>query len=103
MTAPLALRDLAEEISITTLRVWKNNIGKGGIKDFFKGGGIKEGGDYLKRGDKYPLRTMLLQILQSRTINNILLLLQLLQLCFKKTPFLQLLELLKLLQTLWPP
>ena len=38
------LWDLAEAISITTFRFWKNNIGKGGIKYFFKGG------DYLKRG-----------------------------------------------------
>ena len=59
------LQDLAEAISITKFRVWKNNIGKGwGIKDFFKGRGIKEGGDYLKKGegDKYPLRTMSLQM-----------------------------------------
>ena len=55
------LRDLAEAISITIFRVWKNNIGKGGIKNLFKGGGkSKKRGDYLKRdGDKYPLRTML--------------------------------------------
>ena len=33
--------------------VLKNNIGKDGIKDFFKGGGNQRG------GDKYPLRTML--------------------------------------------
>ena len=54
------LQDLAKAISITALRVWKNSIGKGEIKDFFKGGGMKEGGDYLKRrgGDKYPLQTM---------------------------------------------
>ena len=42
------LRDLAKAISITTFRVWKNNIGKGevcvcggeggGVKDFFKEG-----------------------------------------------------------------
>ena len=37
--ALLTLRDLAEAISITTFRVWKNNIGKGGLKIFFKGGG----------------------------------------------------------------
>ena len=55
------LWDLAEAISITTFRVSKNNIGKGGrgIKDFFKvgkgGRGSKKGGDYLKRRDKYPL------------------------------------------------
>ena len=42
------LRDLAEAISITTFRVWKNNIGKGGIKDFFKVGEAKKQGDYLK-------------------------------------------------------
>ena len=44
-------------VHITTFRVWKNNIGKwlggGGIKDIFKGGGVKEG------GDKSPMRTML--------------------------------------------
>ena len=47
------LWDLAEAMSITTFRVWKNNIGKGGgrvVKDFLKGDGIKEGGDYLKGG-----------------------------------------------------
>ena len=48
------LWDVAEAISIATFRVWKNNIGEGGIKDFFKGGGgggsKKGGGDYLKRG-----------------------------------------------------
>ena len=35
-------------------------LGRGGIKDFFKGRGeSKKGGHYLKRGgDKYPLRTM---------------------------------------------
>ena len=33
------LRDLAEAISITTFMVWKNNIGKGGLKIFLKGGG----------------------------------------------------------------
>ena len=43
------LWDLAEAISITTFRVWKNNIGKGGggLKIFLKwgkGGGVKEGG-----------------------------------------------------------
>ena len=38
------LWDLAEAISIFAVRVWKNDIGKGGIKDFFKEGGIKEGG-----------------------------------------------------------
>ena len=37
--APLALHDLAEAISITTFMGWKNNIGKGGIKGFFKGEG----------------------------------------------------------------
>ena len=42
------VRDLVEAISITTFRVWKNNIGKGGIKDFFKGGGIKERGLFEK-------------------------------------------------------
>ena len=53
------LRDLAKAISITTFKVWKNIIGKGGIKDFFKGGGIKEGGGLFEKGeDKYPLRTM---------------------------------------------
>ena len=40
--AALALWDLAEAISITTFRVWKNNIGKGGVKDFFKGGGVNQ-------------------------------------------------------------
>ena len=50
--APLMLRNLAEAISITTFRVWYNNIAKGGegIKDFFKGGGGSKKGDYLKRG-----------------------------------------------------
>ena len=58
--APLALRDLAEAISVTTFMVWKNNIDKGGvIKDFFKEGESKKGEDYLKRGDKYRLQTML--------------------------------------------
>ena len=39
------LQDLAEAISITTFRVGKNNIGKGGIKKIFKGGGeSKKGG-----------------------------------------------------------
>ena len=47
-------------LHITTLMVWKNNIGEGGIKDFFKeGGGIKEGELFEKGGDKYPLRTMI--------------------------------------------
>ena len=46
--APLALWDLAEAVSITAFRIWKNNIGKGGIKDFFKGGNQRRG-DYLKR------------------------------------------------------
>ena len=53
--APFALRDLAEVISITTFRVWKNDIGNGGIKDFFKGGG---GGNQRRGVNKYPLRTM---------------------------------------------
>ena len=64
---PLVLRDLAKEISITTFSVWKNKIGKGGIKYFFKGGGIKQGGAggggggriiWKGEWDKYPLRTM---------------------------------------------
>ena len=43
--------DLAKAISITTFTVWKNNIGKGGIKDFFKeGGGIKEGRGLFDKG-----------------------------------------------------
>ena len=43
--------DLAEAVSVTTFRVWENNIGNGGIKDFFKGGGgIKEGGLFEKGG-----------------------------------------------------
>ena len=48
--APLAPQDLAEAISRTTFRVRNNDIG-GGIKIFLKGGGIKEGRDYLKRGE----------------------------------------------------
>ena len=48
------LRDLAEAISITTFRVWRNNIGKGRIKDCFNGG-MKEGGIIWKGGDKYPM------------------------------------------------
>ena len=56
------LPDLAEAISITTLRIWKNNIGKGGgIKDFFKEDRIKEKGMgrlFEKVGDTYPLQTM---------------------------------------------
>ena len=45
--APLVLQDLAKATSITTFRVWKNRIGKGGIKDFFKGGGglFEKGGE----------------------------------------------------------
>ena len=35
----------------------KNNIGKGGIKDFFKGGESKKGGLFEKGGDKYPPQT----------------------------------------------
>ena len=38
--APLALRDLAAAISITTFRVWKKYIGKGRLKIFLKGGEI---------------------------------------------------------------
>ena len=57
--APLALQDLAEAINITTFRVWKNNTGKGGVKDFFKGGGNQIRGElFEKGGDKYPLQTM---------------------------------------------
>ena len=56
--APIVFRDLAEAISTTTFKVWKNNIGKEGIKDFFKGGESKKGGLFEKVGDKYPLRTM---------------------------------------------
>ena len=37
--APFMLWDLAEGISISTFRVWKNDIAKRGIKDFFKEGG----------------------------------------------------------------
>ena len=56
--APLALRDLAEPTSITTFKVWRNNIGKEEIKDFFKGRNQRRG-DYLKRGgDKYALGTI---------------------------------------------
>ena len=50
------LWDLAEAISINTFRIWKNNIGKGVIKNFLKGGELKKG------GDKYPLRTMLYKL-----------------------------------------
>ena len=35
---------------MTTFRVWKNDIGKGGIKDFLKGARIKEGGLFEKGG-----------------------------------------------------
>ena len=53
------LLDLAKAINITTFRVWKNNFGKVGIKEGRnQREGIKEWGDYLKRGDKYPLWTM---------------------------------------------
>ena len=48
------LLDLAEAVNITTFRVWKNNNGKGRIKDFFKGEGESKKGE-----DKYPLQTML--------------------------------------------
>ena len=42
---PLVLQDLAEAISITTFRVWRNNIGKGRLKISWKGGGgSKKGG-----------------------------------------------------------
>ena len=41
---------LAEAISITTFMFWKNNIGKGGLKNFFfKGEGGQRRGDYFKR------------------------------------------------------
>ena len=55
-------------------------------------------------GQNYSLFRIIyfLQLLQPRDINNILLL-QFSQLTFKNTPFLQLLEFLKLLQPLWPP
>ena len=64
--APLALWDLAKAISITTFRVWKNNIGKGRIKDFFKGGGLFEKGGintlcelWYKWGKKVVLKLIL--------------------------------------------
>ena len=40
LDAPLVLQDLAEAISITIFRVWKNDIekGEGGLKIFLKGG-----------------------------------------------------------------
>ena len=44
------LQDLAEAISITALRVRKNSIRKGEIKDFFKGGGMKERGGLFEKG-----------------------------------------------------
>ena len=72
--APLALWDLGEAISITTVRPWKNNIGKKGIKDFFKGGGdVKEGGIIWKGGNKYSLRTMIgrFKLFLHKRINNV--------------------------------
>ena len=46
MLSLLALWDLAEAINITTFRLWKNDIAKGGgLKTFLRVGG----GDYLKR------------------------------------------------------
>ena len=34
----------------TTFRVWKNNIGERGIKDFFRGGNQRRGGLFEKSG-----------------------------------------------------
>ena len=42
--APVAPQDLAEAISITTFRVWKNDIGEGGLKIFLRVGESKKGG-----------------------------------------------------------
>ena len=44
------LWDLAEAISITTFRVWNNNIGKGGLKIFLKGWGESKKGGLSERG-----------------------------------------------------
>ena len=54
------LQDLAKAISIPTYRVWKNNIGKGGLKIFLKRGNQRRWRLFEKRGggDKYPLQTM---------------------------------------------
>ena len=58
--ASLVLRDLAEAISTTSFRVWKNNIRKArGLKIFLKGGGNQiRGRLFEKGGDKYPLWPM---------------------------------------------
>ena len=50
----------------TTFRVWKNNIGERGIKDFFRGGNQRRGGLFEKSGaggvgDKYPIENELLE------------------------------------------
>ena len=71
LDAPLILWDLAEAISITTFRVRKNNIGKGGLKIFLKGEESKKGGLFEKGGDKYPLQTMCLPDNMSSTIKRI--------------------------------
>ena len=49
--ASLALQDLAEAISITSIRVWKNNIRKGrGLKIYLKGGGNQRRGRLFEKG-----------------------------------------------------
>ena len=51
------LLDFAEGISVTKFRVWKNYVGKEGLKIFLKGTESKKAGLF-EKGDKYPLQTM---------------------------------------------
>ena len=51
------LLDFAEGISITKFRVWKNYVGKEGLKIFLKGTESKKAGLF-EKGDKYPLQDL---------------------------------------------
>ena len=57
----------------TTFRVWKNNIGERGIKDFFRGGNQRRGGLFEKSrgGDKYPIENELLEHVAPRQGNSL--------------------------------
>ena len=63
LDAPLILWDLAEAISITTFRVRKNNIGKGGLKIFLKGEESKKGGLFEKGGTNTLCKLCVFQII----------------------------------------